>query len=65
MQTIINYTHGASGGNLSKYALAEDQEVDVINGTISENSITLIHRNGTNTDLPIITADNLEIDALF
>ena len=75
MQTIINYTHGASGGDLSKYALKEDQEKDVIDGTISNDAITLIHRDGTNTDLPIsdavseylskAEADNADIDALF
>lgn len=75
MQTIINYTHGASGGDLSEYALKADQEKDVVSGTISDDIITLIHRDGTNTDLPIsdavseylakVEADNADIDSLF
>ena len=75
MQTIISYTHGASGGDLSEYALKADQEKDVVSGTISDDIITLIHRDGTNTDLPIsdavseylakVEADNADIDSLF
>ena len=75
MQTIINYTHGASSGDLSEYALKADQEKDVVSGTISDDIITLIHRDGTNTDLPIsdavseylakVEADNADIDSLF
>lgn len=75
MQTIINYTHGASGGDLSEYALKADQEKDVVSGTISDDIITLIHRDGTNTDLPIsdavseylakVEANNADIDSLF
>ncbi len=75
MQTIISYTHGASGGDLSEYALKADQEKDVVSGMISDDIITLIHRDGTNTDLPIsdavseylakVEADNADIDSLF
>lgn len=75
MQTIISYTHGVGGGDLSEYALKADQEKDVISGTIEDDVITLIHRDGTNTDLPIseavseylskVEADNADIDSLF
>ncbi len=79
MQTIISYTHGASGGDLSDYALKADQEKDVIGGVVGQNSIVLNHRDGTDTNLILgdaidgaieeylssVQADNADVDSLF
>ncbi len=74
MQTIITYTHGASG-DLSEYALKADQLKDVIDGTISGNIIRLTQRDGTSIDLEIgdamgdylskVEASLFDIDSLF